>query len=287
MGISRGVLILLLVAAALSIAAVFWLGGHSRPPALAEFAFHDGRPWTRISIAGREEMALADTGTALPILNPRLVPESNSGAISQRTVRSPFGRYQLRAATVKSMRVLSRDFARAEVLVEGGGPSTVGASILFQPQNTLIAMDGIYFDIDPSRHLSMHCVRIVLDLLGPNLDSPVGRLYFLLDIDGVEQKVLFDTGRSDVLVGTASAPGAASRWPRFEVHRDLNGRLRVWRYYQETGTIRLGTQTLAVTYKRFPALDSIDASYVLGAGLLATHSVLIEHRRGRACFVPR
>jgi hypothetical protein len=241
----------------------------------------------RIGVGNHEEMALVDTGSAMPFLNARLVARGSGRTEGSRTVRSGFGTYELPVANLPSLRAGSREFHGAQVVVEDRGPPILGSSVLFQSGNILFSKEKTEFDVDEARLSASFCAPLIIDLLGSTYSSPVRRVYFRLEVDGVPQKVLFDTGRAETLVGTSSAPAPKSGWPRFELHGDFNGRTRLWRYYRERGHVRLGPELTSLAYKRFPSLDHIATPFVMGAGVLNTHSVFIEPRRGRACFIAR
>jgi hypothetical protein len=245
-----------------------------------------------LSVGDRKVMALADTGTSEPILGPELVKGVESRPSGGGTIQTPTGARKVSKVEIEALTFGEREFKWPTVMVEDSlahhHVAIVGASILFASTNTLFTKDGFYFDVDESSMPKGECVQTLVDLTGNTFEHPIAALYFLLRINGVERKVLFDTGFPVVLMGTAKLVDSSARtgWSRPNVLLDPGtGRGKFSWARPEKGVIELGEGRMEVRYLRQSGLDNVNADFFMGSGILDFYSILITPRRGRACFI--
>ena len=254
-------------------------------PTGESFTMFQGRPWAPIRLDGNVRMALVDTGTSVTVLNSALAEGRVARDLGPRIVRSSFGRYSLPIAVVHGLSIADAPPGDATVLLSTASTNVIGAASIFATPAVMIGRDRLDFAPEAPRKRAAFCAPLVLDLLGGDLNAPISAVYFMLDVDGRPQKVLFDTGRQELLTGTALAPVQTGAWvPRFEFRRSVEGEHAPVLYYPQTGALRLGQRRLDVDYHRQPGLAAVAAPYVLGAAILDDYDILIERPRGRACF---
>ncbi|WP_294302496.1 hypothetical protein [uncultured Sphingomonas sp.] len=263
------------------------------PSRVEPFVMSDGRPWLAVRLGARKFMALADTGSTQPFLAPEIVKLVDHLPVGETEVRTPFGVRSAAKVQLSAMEINGRRFEKPVTIVERRAADQVdpiiGASILFSSSNTYFSQDGILFDIDESLLSSCQHVPVVIDLTGNTYQSPLAAVYFQIKINGEIQKVFFDTGQSEPLVGTARSrrsdrPFAWGR-PGLLVHPS-SGRVRLSWSQPSLGRLEIGNQELELEYVRQSGLDHEDADFFMGAGIFKHYSILVVPRKGRACFIP-
>ena len=245
-----------------------------------------------LNVGSERLMALADTGSTQPILSPQLVERVANRPLGKTVVRTPFGSREASKVELDRLEVSGREFKRATVIVEqrksDQNDAIIGSSLLFSSNTILFTETGIHFDVDESTLSGCNYVPVVIDLTGNTYESPVAAVYFRLLINGSMQKVFFDTGLSDILVGASRSAGSDDRdgWSRPGLLYHPASRRLKWNWaYPNKGLIGIGDNHLSVDYFRYSSLDHEDADFFMGSGILQSYSILITPRRGRACFI--
>lgn len=246
-----------------------------------KFVFEKGRLWA-VAENGRRALALVDTGASMSVFPDEwhsTLPNAGSEIVS-----TPFGQRQLPVSRIESLQVGGILFD-SKVLIAKVRYPVIGNDILFSRNNVLLSQSGAAFDVEYDPNKAIFCARAVVRYQGNTLQSPVDAIFLMLNIDGVEQKVFLDTGIAPALQATAFAPMPKKKlFPRPDIRSNSLGEWRFVPYFGREASLSLGNRETALSYHHYYTDRSVDAPFVMGAGILNDYSILIDHRKGRACF---
>jgi hypothetical protein len=275
------IVLAILLAAAVIIAAAIIYG--RRAPALqadSAFNFKKGRLWA--SIDGRAA-ALIDSGTSMSIFPKDWTAlgevEGSEG------VSTPFGERRLSVRRIRPSKIGGIPF-KGTVLAGDVPYPIIGNDFIFSRNNVLFTRDGLEFDVASGAEDAAACVGLLIGYQGHATNSAVASIHLLLEIDGSEQKVYFDTGIPSALTASASAPEPTKKlFPRLDVRHNTLGEWALAPYFSRQASLGFGDKSRSVPYRHYYMDKKGRAPFVMGAGILQDYSILIDHQKGRACFL--
>lgn len=276
---------ILFVAAAAIVAAAFLINWHLRqPPKVpspnSPFTFSKDRLWA--SVDGRQELALIDSGTSMSIFPANWYPISLSDRIE--TGVSQFGQRQFATGAIGPIKIAGVTF-KGNVMVADMDYPIIGDDFIFSSNNVLFSISGLRFDVPYDPADAVHCARMVFAYEAEPKKSAVNAVYFLLKIDDREQMVFFDTGNPAALEGTAFAPMPEKKlFPIPDLISNSMGQWRFTQFFYRHAQLSLGAEKMTLSYQHFYTQGSVDAPFIMGAGILNHFSILLDGAHDRACF---
>jgi hypothetical protein len=271
--------LLVLAAILVAVVAAASIYGANAPKASADgaaFMFGRGRLWA--SLDGHRT-ALIDSGTTMS-----LFPKNWKGlgaAQGSEAVSTLFGRSWLPTHFVDRLSVGGLPF-QGRVLVADVRYPIIGSDFLFSRNNVLLTRQGLRFDAvyDPADAIACAGLRV-----NRGAGSAVASVHLLLNIDGVEREVYFDTGIAPALQASALLPESEKKlFPRMDIRSNALGQSGLAAYFSREATLSLGERRKRIPYRHYHLDRSVGAPFVMGAGILKEYSVLIDLQKGRACF---
>ena len=253
-----------------------------------QFTYVDGKPYVVALINGKSVLSLFDTGSTYNILPPQLINSEHTGVSPTHAVRTVLG--------TKSFRTAEADVILANHTLSGGKNlvgnvenPVIGAGLIFSSKRIYISREGFTFEPSINLNKASYCDNgVVLDLSGQTLDSPIGRIYLSLPVNGVRELVMFDTGNAALITGTNRDNEVGWRFPNGILFvSDANGGLGLRRYINRDAAISIGGSILKLSYKSFPGYVEPRVRFVLGAEFLNYYSLYVEPHIGKVCYFAR
>ena len=281
MKVLKLIALIFLVAAAAIVAAAMIYG--RRAPALpadsSAFVFKKGMLWA--SVDGRAA-ALIDSGTSRSVF-PKDWSTLGEAEGSQR-ISTPLGESRLPVRRMRPSKIGGIAFEGSVFAGDVPYP-IIGNDFIFSKGNVLFSRTGLEFDVSYAPEDAIACVPLVIGYSGNTTSSPVESIHLLLEIDGAQQKVYFDTGMAAALMATASAPQSATKlFPRMDLQHNSFGKWALAAYFYREASLSLGDRSKSLPYRHYYTDNSWGVPFVMGAGILKEYSIVFEPRKGRACF---
>ena len=245
--------------------------------------FQQGRLWALLTDGDRQALALVDSGATMSVLPKSwIAPGKASGS---ETVETPFGSHRYPAFQSQSLRIGDVAFPGRRVLSADVKHPLIGADLLFSKGNVLFARSGLKFGQPYDVEQAVACAGLDIEFSGNSTETPVRSIRLLLNIDGAEQKVFFDTGRAPALEGSSAAPLPLKKpFPRVDFIKNFFGQWSLAPYYPRKASIKLADDERSIGYRHYFNDGSVKAPFILGAGILDTYSIVVDPKHGRACF---
>jgi hypothetical protein len=244
--------------------------------------FQKGRLWALLNDGDRQALALIDSGATMSVLPRTWMEAGKTGRFE--TVETPFGSRQYPAFQSQSLTIAGIPFSGRRVLSADVKFPLIGADLLFSKGTVLFARSGVKFGQPYDVEKAVACVGLDIEFSGNSTQTAVRSVHFLLNIDGVERKVFFDTGRAPVLEGSSAPLPPKKPFPRIDVIKNMFGQWSLVPYYSRKASIKLAGAEKIVPYRHYFTDRSVKSPFILGARILDTYSIVVDHKNGRACF---
>lgn len=252
-------------------------------PITADAVYKNGRLWIPVDNDGTKTLALVDSGTSMSVFPDHWRAISATGDFE--TIASPFGQRRIPVYELDAIYIAGEWFRNKRVLVTEASYPLIGGNILFEGKNILFSQNGLKFDQHYDPASADACVQTLVNFQGSSVATAVEAVFFLMIIDGVEQKLFFDTGRRAALEATSLADKPARKpFPRPDIRSNSLGDWKLTPYYARHAEVTLGNDRLSLPYRHYYRDQSVPAPFVMGAEILKTYSILVDYRKGRACF---
>lgn len=274
--------LILMIAAAITIAVAFFKARKASQLVVSSsgFVFTKGRLWALTN--NNQTLALIDSGTAMSVF-PNNWP-SLAEVEGRENVLTTFGQRQLDVRKLKMTRI-GNEYFEGKVLAGEVSYPIIGNDFIFRANNVLFTRDGLEFDVDYRQGDAIACVGAIVGYQGNTISTPVGSIRLVLNINNTEQIVYFDTGRASTLEASALAPRPIKNlFPRVDIRFNSLGEWSLVPYFSRKALISIGGQKEIIPYRHYYIDRTEDTPFVMGAGILRNFSILIEPRKGRACF---
>lgn len=181
-----------------------------------------------------------------------------------------------------------RRIRNLEFLVSKTRFPIVGNNIIFEQDYVALSTEGIHYGLFNSEASPLATFPLITSFRNGSPSSGVKSLFFVLNIDGRDQRVFFDTGRAELLTGTAKLARSKPRgMRRFDFRFNTVGHWGLSTYSKAKATLQIGSQDFEYEYCHLLNEKSVDAPFIMGASILDQFDIAMSISERRATFFPK
>jgi len=262
---------------------MFWPNHPKSRHVASSSTYLDGRLWTKIATSNYEGVALIDTGASRSFLTEDfLIPETRG---AETSVETRFGAKPVPTFTSTNILFIEENKPPIRVFKSLHGYSVIGNDYLLSKRRILLTSDRIISFRPMAKDSFSYCSGAIFDYAGRDTNSNISAIYIQLPINGVNQKVLIDTGRNAFFEATAFANTEENPRARgIDLTSDAIGRSRLeWFGYMDVN-ITIGDVVYTYKIRHFFENTSVDAPYIIGSRFLEKFDIYIDVDNGRVCL---
>lgn len=246
---------------------------------ISGFIFSKGRLWA--SVDGSSSLALIDSGTSMSAF-PVAWPTTATGKVE--VISTAYGKQQLPVGAIQSTKIGGIPF-KGDVLRLDSSYPIIGNDFIMASDNVLLSRSGIQFNVSYQAGSAAHCAPLEIMYDAGGQHPAINSMNIILNIDGIEQRVFFDTGNPTVLQGTALAPMPKEKlFPIPDITSNAAGQWKFTQFFNRRANILLDGEELSLPYQHYYTERSTNTPFIMGAGILNHFSVLLDRAHRRACF---
>lgn len=234
------------------------------------------------------DTAIIDTGATISSVNMSEVSPKYYQQVGTRSVSAIFKNQQHNLYQLKQFSFLGKNVHMPIVTdSNNSGLNVIGSPEIFGSDKVLLSKNGIFFDDEINKHIEgldkipVNANRII------DINGKTQAIYFKLNINGVSEKVLLDTGIAELLTATDVniKNNSKSIFPSFSLLKTANG-LNFSTAYSYDAVISISDKKILTKYKAINNWHKPRARYHLGAEIFNYYSILFDFKNYNYYFIP-
>lgn len=164
----------------------------------------------------------------------------------------------------------------------------IGNNIIFCEESVSLSANGVSFDVMRPAQAPLATIPLVHTYRNGTIQSGIKSIFFILTIEGTEQKVFFDTGRADLLTATAQfIPKEPMSKRKINIRFNAFGEWGLSHYTQSRAKIRLGSEEFEYQFRHEVNDRSVEAPFIIGSSIFNYFDIAISVGEKQALFFPK
>lgn len=234
------------------------------------------------------DTAVIDTGATISSFDLSNVSPEFYQEIGTRSVSAIFKNQTHKLYQLKNFSFIGRNVQMPIVTgSNNNGLNIIGSPEIFGSEKVLLSNNGIFFDdeinkcIEGINKIPVNVNRII------DIHGKTKAIYFKMNINGINERVLLDTGIAELLTATDIniINESKSIFPSISLLKTANG-LSFSSAYSYDATITIADIKIPTKYKAINNWNNPRARYYLGAEILNHYSILFDFKNYKYYFIP-
>lgn len=248
--------------------------------------FRRNRLWANLQLGSNSALALIDTGTSTSVA-PRKWMIGKTIARYQN-VTTPFSTKEWPLVTDHDVVAGSKQLKEVDFLVSKIRFPIIGNNIIFCEEGVSLSTNGVNFGVTHSAQAPLATVPLIFSYMNGSEQSGIKNVFFTLTIEGAEQKVFFDTGRSDLLTATSQfIPREPAKRKKIDISFNAAGEWGLSYYTKSVAKIRLGLDEFEYPFRHVTNERSVEVPFIIGSSILNHFDIAMSVAEKQAKFFPK
>ena len=161
----------------------------------------------------------------------------------------------------------------------------IGNNILLCEETVSLSTTGVRFGVTPPAQVPLATVPLIFSYMNGSVQSGIQAIFFILTIEGIEQKVFFDTGRTDLLTATSQfIPREPIRRRKIDIRFNPMGEWGLSHYTHYETKLHFGSEYIEHKFRHVVNDRSVDAPFIIGSSILNHFDIAMSVGNRQALF---
>jgi hypothetical protein len=205
--------------------------------------------------------------------------------IRQQNVATPFSTKKFPLVKSDDVIVGSKTLNEVNFLAIRTRYPIIGNNILLYEESVSLSTTGVRFGVTRPAQVPLATVPLIFSYMNGSVQSGIQAIFFILTIEGIEQKVFFDTGRTDLLTATSQfIPRDPIRRRKIDIRFNAMGEWGLSHYTHYETKLHLGSEYIEHKFRHVVNDRSVNAPFIMGSSILNHFDITISVGDKQALF---